>query len=95
MKVKWHPPCESGSDLTNSEDDGPPGLAEDSSDEDDCINTDIPGDAQPKARDEWKPSRKSAPHLCYYPNGERKPDSEIGVESDDDSDHNAPVKGRT
>ena len=93
MKVKWHPPCESGSDLTNSEDDGPPGLAEDSSDEDDCINTDIPADAQPKARDERKPSRKSAPHLCYYPNGERKPDSEIGVGSDDDSDHGTPVKG--
>ena len=50
MKVKWHPPCESGSDLTNSEDDGPPGLAEDSSDEDECISTGIPADAQPKAR---------------------------------------------
>ena len=92
-KVKWCTPYESG-DLTNSESDSPPGLAEDSSDEDNyCINTDIPVDAQPKARDSWKPNRKSAPHLCYYPNGERKPDSEIAVGSDDDSDNSAPVKG--
>ena len=76
MKVKWHPPYESGSDLTNSESDGPPGLAEDSSDENDCINTDIPADAEPKARDEWKlvsdepapnGAQKCAPKYCNFP----------------------------
>ena len=33
------------------------------------------------------------PHLNYYPNGERKPESEIGIDSDSNRGHSAPVKG--